>query len=118
MVFPKHRSLALKAINRTPHIRLVQQHGCVVDHVTSSKVVGAVHDQVVLGKDFQHVGVVQALVVHHNVDVRVDFIDRVASRFSLRAADVALAVNDLALQVRFINLVELDDAQGAHASCG
>ena len=60
VVVPEHADLAVEAVDRAPHVRLVQQHGRVVDQVAGGEVVGAVDDQVVAGEDVEHVVVVQA----------------------------------------------------------
>ena len=56
--------------------------------IPGGEVVGAVHDQVVLGEDLQDVVVVQSLVVNHDGDVQVDLCDGVRRRLRLRTADV------------------------------
>ena len=50
-------------------------------------------------------------------DQRVDLFDRVSSALCLRATDIALTVNNLALQVGLIDNVEFNNAQGAHTCC-
>ena len=52
-----------------------------------------------------------------DVDVLVDFENRLLRTERLRASDVGASVNHLTLQVRHVDLVELDDPDGAH-SCG
>src|SRR5690606_29716901 len=101
-----------------PHVGLVQQHARVVDQVAGGEVVRAVDDEVVLGEDLQRVLVVQPRLVQADVDQRVDLLDGVPRALGLGPADVGDAVDDLALQVRLVDGVELDDAQGAHAGRG
>jgi hypothetical protein len=48
--------------------------------------------------------------VQHDVHVGVDLADAVASRLSLRPADIGLAMDDLALQVGLVDHVEVDDS--------
>ena len=115
---PEHGDLALEAVDRAPDVRLAEQHRGVVDQVAGREVVGAVDDEVVAGEDLEHVVVVEPRVVHDHVHVRVDLEHRVARRLGLRPADVALAVDDLALQVRLVDGVELDDAERADAGRG
>lgn len=115
---PEDRGLAVEAVDRAPHVRLVQQHAGVVDQVTGGEVVRAVDDEVVLAEDLHHVLGFEPLFVKDHVDVRVDAQHAVAGGFGLGPADVRLAVDDLALQVRLVDLVELHDAQRAHAGRG
>jgi hypothetical protein len=56
--------------------------------------------------------------VHDDVDEGIDLEDRFAGRHDLRAADVALAMDDLPLQVRLLDGVEVNDAQRADACRG
>jgi hypothetical protein len=56
--------------------------------------------------------------VQDDVRVRVRLEDRLPGRLGLGLADVGLAVDDLALQVRLVDGVELDDAEGADAGRG
>ena len=115
---PEDRRLAVEAVDRAPDVGLVQEVRRVVDHVARREVVGAVDDQVVVGEDLEHVVVVETLVVHDHVDQRVGLLDGVARRLGLGPADVALPVDDLALEVRLVDLVELRDAERAHTGRG
>ena len=56
--------------------------------------------------------------MHDHVDVGVDLRDRLAGRDRLGLAHVALPVDDLSLQVGLVDLVELDDAEGADTGSG
>jgi len=56
--------------------------------------------------------------VQHDVDVGVGLLDRLLRRLRLRPADVGLTVDDLALEVGLVDLVELRDADRAHAGRG
>jgi hypothetical protein len=118
VLVPEDRDLAVEAVDRAPHVRLVQQHAGVVDQVARGEVVGAVDDQVVLAEDLQHVVAVQPRLVQADVDQRVDLADGVARALGLGPADVGDAVDDLALQVRLVDDVELDDAERADTGGG
>ena len=52
--------------------------------------------------------------MHDHVHERVDLGDRVPRALRLGPADVALPVDDLALQIGLVDDVELDDAEGSH----
>ena len=97
---------------------LFRKYAGVVDHVAGREVVGAVDDQVVVLEDLEDVVVVEPHVVQDHLDERVDLGDRLPGRLGLRPADVGLPVDDLALQVRLVDLVELDDAERADAGGG
>ena len=115
---PEHRRLAVEAVDRAPHVGDAQEVRRVVDQVAGREVVGAVDDEVVALEDPEDVVVVEPLRVHHDLDQRVDLGDRLLRRLRLRPADVGLAVDDLALQVRLVDLVELDDADRPDACRG
>ena len=117
-VLPEHRRLALEPEDRAPHVRLAQQHGGVVDQVAGGEVVGAVQDQVVVPEDVEHVRRVEPHLVQPDLDERVGLLDGVARGLGLGTAHVGLAVDDLALEVRRVDDVELHDPQGAHTGGG
>jgi hypothetical protein len=104
--------------DRAVHVGQAQEHAGVVDEVAGGEVVGAVDDQVVVAEDLHDVGRVQAGVVGANRDVAVEALEHRLGRLDLRDADGLLAVQDLALQVRQVGLVVVDDAEGADASRG
>jgi hypothetical protein len=55
--------------------------------------------------------------VHHHVDQGVRLGDGLLGGDRLGPPDVTLAVDDLALEVGLVDLVELGDPEGAHARC-
>jgi hypothetical protein len=98
-------------------MRLAQQRTGVVDEVARREVVGAVEDDVVAGDHAEGVRGVQAQVVADDLDEGVDPGDGLGGRLRLGPAHVGGAVDDLALQVRGVDGVVVDDADRAHA-CG
>src|SRR5258708_23303118 len=118
MFRPEHAGLAVEAVDRSPDVGLALQHARVVHQVPGGEVVGAVDNQVVLREDLHRVVGIEALLVQHHGDIRVEFPDGVARRLRLRAAHVRLAVDDLPLQVRFVDDIEVDDAERAHPGSG
>ena len=56
--------------------------------------------------------------MQHDLDERVDLLDRLLGADRLRLPDVGLAVDDLALQVGLVDDVEVDDAEGADTGGG
>ena len=117
-VLPEHRHLPLEAVDRTPHVRLARQYRGVVDQVAGGEVVGAVQDQVVLLEQVDRVVRLQPDLVQPHLDQRVDLPDGVTRALGLGPADVGLPMDDLALQVRFVDDVELDDPDGPNAGRG
>jgi hypothetical protein len=74
--------------------------------------------QDVLREDLHHVVVVQACLVDDDIDQRIDLGDGLLGGQGLRLPDVGLTVDDLTLQVRLVDGVELDDAEGSDAGRG
>ena len=78
-------------------------------------IVGAVHDDVVLRDDAQRVLGVQRLLVRDHLDVGVVRGERLPGGVNLALTHVVVLVQDLPLQVRQVDGVEVDDADGADA---
>ena len=66
MLGPEDTCLPVEPIDRSPDVRLAEQHGRVVDEIPRGEVVGAVDDEVVLAEDLHDVGRVEALFVKPN----------------------------------------------------
>jgi hypothetical protein len=60
LALPENRNLAVESENRARNVWLAKNRGCVIHKVASCKVVGAIKNQVVLGKDFENVVVVES----------------------------------------------------------
>ena len=50
-------------------------------------------------------------------DERIDLEDGVARGIGFRPADIGLPVDHLTLEIRFVNLIELDDADRSDPGC-
>ncbi len=83
--------------------------------VAGREVVGAVDDHVVAVDDVEHVVGAEAHVVGDDVDVGVELGERLLGRVDLALADAVDVVEDLALQVRRVDDVHVDDAERADA---
>ena len=93
-------------------------HRRVVEDVSRLERVGAVEDDVVAVDDPGHVVRDQHLLVGDHRHVRVERVDRPARRLDLLVADTVGGVDHLALQVREVDDVEVDDADRSHAGGG
>ncbi len=92
------------------HQRLGEEVSRIVGQVAGWEVVGAVDDDVVRGED-PHRGLgVEVLVDRDDLDVRVQVAQGVGRRLDLEAADVVIAVQQLALEVGGVDDVEVDDS--------
>ena len=101
------------------HDRDVVPDRGVVDEVARREVVGAVDDHVPAGlEDPLDVLGGQPLAERDHLDVGVERLDRPARRVGLRLAERVGRVHDLALQVRLVDHVRVDDPEPADAGRG
>ena len=90
----------------------------VVEEVARREVVGAVDDDVVALDDVEDVVGAEANVVGDDVDVGVERGERLLRGVDLAVADALHVVEDLALQVRRVDYVHVDDAERADSGRG
>ena len=114
----KNRGLPVEAEDRAVDVRLAEEHAGVVDEVARGKVVRAVEDDVVVAQDVECVLGGQRAVVRHDVDVGIEVEQPRACRIQLRRADIGGAVKHLPLQVRDVDVVEVDEPDASHARGG
>src|SRR5690349_11693096 len=110
----EYGGLPFETENGSVHIRLLQQNAGIVHQVTSGEVVGAVNDDVVVAKNVQRVFAVQRDIILFNLQIRIDVLHFLGGGIELFAADIFGAVNDLALQIGDIDLVEIDKTDAAN----
>jgi hypothetical protein len=88
----------------------------VVDQVARREVVGAVDDHVpAVGEDPLDVLRREPLDVRHDLDVGIELLERALRRLRLPVAEPPGRVHHLALQVRGVDLVVVDDAEPSDA---
>ena len=112
------RELAVEAEDRGGDDRDVQPDRGVVEQKPRREVVETVDDDVVALDDLHDVGGVEPDGVLDDVDVRVDRGDRLLGGVDLGDADPVRRMDHLALQVREIDLVVVDDADRADPGGG
>ncbi len=115
LVRPERRDLAVEAEDRAVHDGLLVKDARVVDEIPRGEVVAAVDDDVVLREDPIDVRAGEALLVLHHLHVGVQILDRDLGARHLLHADAARRVEDLPLQVRHVDDVEVDEAERADA---
>ena len=109
----EHRDLTLEPEDRPVHDGHALEERRVVQQVAGREVVGAVDDDVVAADDVDDVVGAEAHVVGDDVDVGVERGERLLRRVDLAVADALDVVQDLALQVRGVDDVHVDDAERA-----
>ena len=105
----EHRRLTLEAKDRAIDVWLPCKHADVVRQITGGKVIGAVHDHVVVSHDLLRVVAGEATFVQFEFDLRINIPQPVARRCELAAADVLCSVENLPLQIGKIDTVEIDN---------
>ncbi len=90
----------------------------VADEVAGGQVVGPVEHDVVVGEDVEGGDRREAGPVLDHLDVRVERADGVGGRRRLGPADIGVAVDHLALEVRRVDDVVVDDPEGPDARGG
>ncbi len=100
------------------HHRDPLDQGGVVHQVPGREVVGAVDDHVVAVDDVEDVVGPEPHVVGDDVDVGVEQGQRLLGRVDLALADPVHVVQDLALQVRRVDHVHVDDPERPHPRRG
>jgi len=95
------------------HRDVLDQRG-VVDQVAGREVVGAVDDDVVAVDHVEDVVGPQPDIVGDDIHVGVQGDEGLLGRVDLAVADPVHVVEDLALEVRLVDHVHVDDAECAH----
>ena len=110
---PPDAGLTVEAKDRTPDVRLAQQHARVAEQIPGREVVGPVQDQVVVGNDRQGVGRVDPNVMPDDLHQWVDRGQRLRGGLGLQPADVLDSVDDLSLEVRHLDHVGVNHPDGS-----
>ena len=102
--------LTLEAEDRAPHERGAGEFGGIVRQVPGREVVRTVDDEVVGGEETQRIVRGEPVVDRRHRQVRVETEEGIPGRFDLGPTDVGVPVEDLALEIRGLHLVVIDDA--------
>src|SRR5688572_7243907 len=105
----EHARLAFEAEDRTVDVRLAQEDARVVHQVTGREVIRAVDDHVVVLEDLQGVLAGERLLVDPDLHVGVYVLELLVGALNLGTTHVRGAVDDLPLQVRLVDNVEVND---------
>ena len=109
----EHARLAFELEDRAIHQRLVHEHARIVDEIACREVVAAVDDDVEALEDPPHVLGGQALLELHDLDVGIERLERQLGGIDFGHTDAVVGVQDLALQVREIDDVVVDETDRA-----
>ena len=90
----------------------------VVDQKFGGEIVRAVHDEVVVPDDLPDVAGVQIVLIDPDLDVGVDGQHLLPGRFHLGPVEVPGVMGDLPLEVRDIDGVAINDADGPDSRRG
>ena len=90
-------------------------HGRVIQGVARLERVGPIEDDVVAVDEAADVLVGQHLLVEDDVDVGIECVDRAPRRLGLLLAYSVRGMDDLALEIRQVDDVEVDHADRSNA---
>ena len=110
-----HRQLPLESDDGCGDQRFAFEHAGIVDQVAGRKVVGAVGNDIVSGNDLAGVVAGQRAGVLSDLDVRVEVAKPRCAAGEFGLPYLAVAEQHLAMQVRRVDLIELDEPQAADA---
>jgi hypothetical protein len=114
----EHGGLPLELRDAAVDVRRTGHHARVVHEIAGREVVGAVdHDIHALGEAPRVAGS-EGFVDERDLDVRVEASDPLPRDLELRPPDVVAAVQDLSLQVRRVDVIEVDEGQLTDAGGG
>src|SRR6202050_793622 len=95
--------------------RLLREHARIVDQIASRKIVAAIDDDVVILDYVHHVFRREPDLVTIHLDRGIERVDRFLRRLGLHHADPIGGVNDLALEIRKIDGIEIHQPDGSHS---
>src|SRR6185369_5407140 len=115
---PKDTGLTFETKNRAVNIWLAGEHTGVVDQGARGKIVCAVDDHIIVNEEAQGVLAGHPRLMRFNLNMRIDVLEAIARRSDFGPADILRPVDDLALKVRSIDDVEINQSQPADARGG
>ena len=113
----KNGALTVEAKNRAVDIRLLQENADVVAQVARGKIIRAIDDDIVGLDDLAGILGLEEGVVEIDLHIGVDLFDAIAGAVELLAADIFRSVQNLALQVRVVDDIEIHEPERANARC-
>src|SRR5580704_10139900 len=110
--------LAFEAKNGAVNIGFAEQNTRVVDEIARGKIVGTVHDEVIVFQDVERVFAGEMRFESVNLNVWIQIVQALAGGGDFRTAYIFGAEENLALQVGGIHRVEINEADPANSGCG
>ena len=110
--------MSFEAKDGSVDIRFPQKGARVVDEIAGGKIIGAVDHHIIVAEKIECIVGTQGKFVGHHVHVGIEFGNRATGRLHLGLPDGSLAVNDLALEIRFVHPVEVNDTQPTDSGGG
>src|SRR5208282_5915086 len=111
-------ALTVKPKNRSVNIRLLRQNTDIVRKIASRKIIRSIDNNVVILDHLHRVLASKQHVMQIDLDVRIDGFDPVPGGVQFFAANVVGTVQNLALQIRKIDDIEIDEAYSADTGGG
>src|ERR687891_1687388 len=111
----KHRGLSLETEYRAVYIRLPRKNADVVGQITRRKIIRPVNHHIISRHKFRRVFAGETALMQFDLDLRIDIAQTIPSRFEFASADVICSVEDLPLEIRKVDIVEIDNSNHADA---
>ena len=100
--------LTIEAENRAVNVWFARPNTNVVRQITRRKIIRPVHHDVVIAYDRHRVLAAKSVWVQNYFNVRVRVVQAVARRFQLWSADIFCSMQNLALQIRKIDFIVIN----------
>src|SRR5207245_119745 len=105
----EHGGLSLKTKYGAVDVRFTRKNAYIIRQISRRKIIRAVHDQVVLRDQLGCVLTGETALVQFDFDLRIEVAQAVPRRFQFAAANVLCSVKNLPLQIRKIDIVEINN---------
>ena len=107
--------MALKTKDGAVDVGLAEKDASVVDEIPRGEIIRAIHDDVEVLEQLERVGAGQLCFDRFDLDVGIEIREARPGGLALGLANVAGAKRDLALEIREIHNIEINQTELAHA---
>src|SRR5712692_1732839 len=111
----KNGNLTLKTKDGAVDVGLAEKDASIVDEIPRGEIIRAIHDDVEVLEQFERIRAGQLRFDRFDLDVRIEIREARAGSFSLGLAHVAGAKRNLALKIREIHNIEINQTELADA---
>ena len=110
--------LAIEAKNRAVDVWFARPNANIVRQITRRKIIRPIHHDVVIAHDRHRVLAAKSVFVQNHFNMRIGVAQAVARRFQLWSADIFCSMQNLALQIRKIDFIVINQTECSYTSRG